>query len=143
LRERKIDILLLANYFLDMKSSVKARKKLSTASEEFLLNYDFPGNIRELDHIIERAIIFAEQDEIQPEDLNLPRTKIRNLPTNLANEDNGADENVVLSMDEIEKWHIAKALRINRWDRTQTANQLGISPKTLYTKIKKYEIKQD
>ena len=143
LRERKIDILLLANYFLDMKSSVKARKKLSTASEEFLLNYDFPGNIRELDHIIERAIIFAEQDEIQPEDLNLPSTKIRNLPTNLANEDNGADENVVLSMDEIEKWHIAKALRINRWDRTQTANQLGISPKTLYTKIKKYEIKQD
>ena len=143
LRERKIDILLLANYFLDMKSSIKARKKLSAASEEFLLNYDFPGNIRELDHIIERAIIFAEKDEILPEDLNLPSTKIRNLPTNLVNEDNGADENVVLSMDEIEKWHIAKALRINRWDRTQTANQLGISPKTLYTKIKKYEIKQD
>ncbi len=75
LRERKIDILLLANYFLDMKSSIKARKKLSAASEEFLLNYDFPGNIRELDHIIERAIIFAEKDEILPEDLKSSQYK--------------------------------------------------------------------
>ncbi len=143
LRERREDILLLANHFLDIKSSIKARKKLSSSAEEFLLNYDFPGNIRELEHIIERAIIFAEKEEIYPEDLNLPSTKIRNLTTNLVNEDNGVDENVVLSMDEIEKRHIAKALKINRWDRTQTASQLGISPKTLYTKIKKYEIKQD
>ncbi len=143
LRERKEDILLLANHFLDAKSSIKARKKLSSTSEEFLLNYEFPGNIRELDHIIERAIIFAEKEEIHPEDLNLPNTKIRSVAVNLINEDNGVDENVVLSMDEIEKRHIAKALKINRWDRTQTANQLGISPKTLYTKIKKYEIKQD
>jgi DNA-binding NtrC family response regulator len=45
-------------------------------------------------------------------------------------------------MEEIEKQHIAKVLRACRWDRTQTANQLGISPKTLYTKIKKYELKQ-
>ena len=47
-----------------------------------------------------------------------------------------------LSMEEIEKQHIARVLKRNSWDRTQTANQLGISPKTLYTKIKKYEIKQ-
>ncbi len=143
LRDRREDILLLANHFLDIKSSVKARKNLSSSSEEFLLNYDFPGNIRELDHIIERAIIFAEKDDIQPEDLNLPSIKIRNITSNLMNDDNGVDDNVVLSMDEIEKRHIAKALKINRWDRTQTASQLGISPKTLYTKIKKYEIKQD
>jgi len=143
LRERKEDILLLANHFLDIKSSVKARKKLSTNAEEFLINYEFPGNIRELEHIIERAIIFSEKDEIHPEDLNLPSTKIKNITASLVNEDNGVDENVVLSMDEIEKRHIAKALKINRWDRTQTASQLGISPKTLYTKIKKYEIKQD
>ena len=49
----------------------------------------------------------------------------------------------ILSMEDLEKWHIAKVLNANRWDRTQTANQLGISPKTLYTKIKKYELKQD
>ena len=49
----------------------------------------------------------------------------------------------ILSMEDLERWHIAKVLDANRWDRTQTANQLGISPKTLYTKIKKYELKQD
>ena len=49
----------------------------------------------------------------------------------------------ILSMEDLEKWHIAKVLDANRWDRTVTANQLGISPKTLYTKIKKYELKQD
>ena len=50
-----------------------------------------------------------------------------------------ADE--ILSMEDLERWHIKKVLDKNRWDRTQTANQLGISPKTLYTKIKKYELK--
>jgi len=46
-------------------------------------------------------------------------------------------------MDELEKLHITKALKCFHWDRKQTANQLGISQKTLYTKIKKYEIKQE
>jgi len=49
----------------------------------------------------------------------------------------------ILSMEDLERWHIGKVLDANRWDRTVTANQLGISPKTLYTKIKKYELKQD
>lgn len=67
----------------------------------------------------------------------IPKTAI-----DKAYDTNGQDE-VVLSMEELERKHIARALKLNRWDRTQTANQLGISPKTLYTKIKKYEIKQD
>jgi DNA-binding NtrC family response regulator len=46
-------------------------------------------------------------------------------------------------MDDLEKLHITRALKHFRWDRTQTAGQLGISQKTLYTKIKKYDIKQD
>ena len=53
--------------------------------------------------------------------------------------DTAMDE--ILSMEDLERWHIKKVLDKNRWDRTQTANQLGISPKTLYTKIKKYELK--
>ena len=52
---------------------------------------------------------------------------------------NDVDE--ILSMEDLEKWHIQKVLNKNLWDRTRTATQLGISPKTLYTKIKKYELK--
>lgn len=139
LRDRKEDILLLARHFLETKSPIRSPKALSPEAESVLQKYSFPGNVRELDHVIERAIIFAESEVIHPEDLNLPADITGNAAESV--EDEVIDK--VLSMDEVEKLHIKRALNLNKWDRTQTANQLGISPKTLYTKIKKYEIKQD
>jgi len=136
LRDRKEDIIILANYFLTSKSPVRSPKRLSMESAQILEEYDFTGNVREL----ERAIIFAEGDFIQPEDLNLP---IAAAYKNVGSRGSIDIPSEILSMEELEKWHIAKVLDANRWDRTQTANQLGISPKTLYTKIKKYELKQD
>lgn len=138
LRERQEDILLLANYFLGEKSPVRAPKRLSEQASDILLNYSFTGNVRELEHIIERAIIFAEEELILPDDLNLPHSYQVQSRTPSSTED--TDE--ILSMEELEKWHIQNVLDKNRWDRSQTATQLGISPKTLYTKIKKYELKQ-
>lgn len=141
LRDRKEDILLLANHFLETKSPIRAPKRLSPEAEQSLMNYDFPGNIRELEHIIERALIFAENDFIEPIDLNLPTEVPKNMVRKAMAE--YTEDNVVLSIDEIEKKYIAKALKINNWDRKETSRQLGISPKTLYTKIKKYAIRQD
>jgi DNA-binding NtrC family response regulator len=142
LRDRKEDILILANYFLETKSPIRSPKRLTPHAEDALLKYNYPGNIRELEHIIERALIFAEGDQIHFDDLNLPRTSsiIEILPSTTEDSENG---NMIISMEAIEKIHITKALRFFRWDRTQTALKLGISQKTLYTKIKKYEIKQD
>lgn len=142
LRERKEDILILANHFLETKSPIRSPKRLTPHSEDALLKYNYPGNIRELEHIIERAIIFAEGEAIHYDDLNLPRTSsiIEILPDTSEEKDNN---NNILCMDELEKMHITKALKHFRWDRTQTASKLGISQKTLYTKIKKYEIKQE
>ncbi|MEJ2104710.1 MAG: sigma-54 dependent transcriptional regulator, partial [Ignavibacteriaceae bacterium] len=74
LRDRKDDILLLANHFIKEKSPIRSPKHLSPEAEELLIGYSFNGNIRELDHIIERALIFAEGDIIHPEDLNLPQS---------------------------------------------------------------------
>jgi DNA-binding NtrC family response regulator len=139
LRERREDILLLSNHFLEIKSPIRSPKRLSHEAEQALLKYDFPGNIRELEHIIERALIFAENDNIEPEDLNLPLDNLKNTGKKLHIQ----QDEIVLSIEELEKQHIAHALRINRWDRAQTAYQLGISPKTLYSKIKKYEIRQE
>jgi DNA-binding NtrC family response regulator len=141
MRERKGDVLLLARHFLETKSPIRSPKKLSPEAEEALLKYGFPGNVRELDHIIERAMIFAEGDTIHVEDLNLPADVTENIEEVEDKLHQKIEE--VLSMDEVEKKHIAHALRLNKWDRTQTASQLGISPKTLYTKIKKYQIKQE
>ena len=141
LRDRKEDILVLANHFLEIKSAIRSPKKLSAEAENVLLKYDFPGNIRELEHVIERALIFAEGEFIESEDLNLP---INNYKGSSKKSDHDFDEDDhILSIEELEKKHIAKVLRVNSWDRAQTASQLGISPKTLYTKIKKYELKQE
>ncbi len=141
LRERKEDILVLANHFLEVKSSIKSPKKLSPSAEESLLHYDFPGNIRELEHIIERALIFAEDEHIAPDDLNLPVNahKIA-IQKNISLAIDDSDE--ILSIDDVERRHIAKTLNVLNWDRNKTAVKLGISPKTLYTKIRKYQIKK-
>lgn len=140
LRDRREDIIQLASHFLASKSPIRSPKRLSRETAQILEEYDFTGNVRELDHIIERAIIFAEGDTIQPEDLNLPIPVVLKGATNRGGNVDIPSE--VLSMEELERWHIEKVLNSNRWDRTQTATQLGISAKTLYTKIKKYELKQ-
>jgi two-component system response regulator AtoC len=140
LRDRRDDIIILANHFLGIKSPVRSPKKLSVDAARVLEEYDYAGNVRELEHIIERAIIFSEGDHIIPEDLNISTLASYRSVSSQGMVDIPSE---ILSMEELEKWHIAKVLNANRWDRTQTANQLGISPKTLYTKIKKYELKQD
>lgn len=137
LRERKEDILLLANHFLEVKSPIRSPKRLSPGAEVLLMEYDFPGNVRELDHIIERAIIFASDDVIKPEDLNLPsKTKSKTKSGGYS------DVTEILSMEEVEKNHIINALNFYDWDRAKTAYKLGISIKTLYLKIIKYSLTQ-
>jgi len=135
LRERNEDIILLAKYFLEKKSPIRSNKVLSKDAERSLIKYPFPGNVRELEHIIERALIFSDGDEIQVHDLNLPNVASDNLPINLA-------ENLeLLSLDEMEHMHIKQVLDSNDWNREVSARALGISQKTLYTKIKKYNLK--
>jgi len=135
LRDRGSDVILLANYFLQRKSSVHNIKVLSKEAESALMQYNFPGNVRELEHTIERSLIFADKDYIEPRDLNLP------AGANTRVAEGFMVDGKLLSMDEVEKIHIKKALEQNNWNRELTASLLGISQKTLYTKIKKYDLK--
>jgi len=134
LKNRGKDILLLAQYFLQKKASVRSTKRLSAETEKILMKYSFPGNVRELEHIIERSLIFSDGSEIQPKDLNLP------VLNNEEAVQYYGDNLDVSSLDELESIHIKKILDSNDWNRETTANVLGISQKTLYTKIRKYNL---
>ncbi|RJP57813.1 MAG: sigma-54-dependent Fis family transcriptional regulator [Ignavibacteriales bacterium] len=135
LREREDDVIVLANYFLKSKSSLRSPKRLSPEAEHELKYYKYPGNVRELEHIIERAIIFSDGDLIEVKDLNLPKSDYSEV--------NSFSENLeqILSLEELEKIHIHKVLNKLNWNRENSARALGVSQKTLYTKIKKYDLK--
>lgn len=128
LKERREDILPLAEFFLGLKSKIGAEKKLSEAAKQALLSYNWPGNIRELKHVIERASILSRSDEIDVQDLHLTNSQSNDEPKSL-------------SIDEIEKLHIEKVLTMFKGNRKLTSEALGISQKTLYLKIKEYGIK--
>jgi len=104
---------------------------------EVLMDYDWPGNIRELENVIERAAILCRNSIIEPQDLSLPNTPM-SLPAG-----SHADNKIgtALPLKEIERMHIEGVLRSFRGNKAEAAKILGISLKTLYTKIQQYQIK--
>jgi DNA-binding NtrC family response regulator len=135
LKEHKEDIPLLVDYFLRNKVKTKTNKRISDAGLHLLMMYDWPGNVRELEHVIEGAVILSRNDIIQPEDLSLGTTSARNVILQEAVPPQGDH---ILSLDQIEKMHIVHALEQHNFNRSKTSQALGITPKTLYLKIKKY-----
>ena len=130
LRERAEDIPLLVEYFLKIKAKSKNVKQLSPGAQRLLTTYPWPGNIRELEHVIEGAILLSSGDLIEDSDLQLYVQRPAAPPTYPLPE-SGA-------LEDLERRHIERVLGENRYNRARTAEQLGISKKTLYLKIKRY-----
>jgi DNA-binding NtrC family response regulator len=127
LKSRLEDIPLLVNFFLQKKSRLTALKRISEAALKSLMLYEWPGNIRELEHVIERAIILSSGQVIETTDLHLTNNTETPQPAGL-------------SLDDLERQHIEKVLKMFNGNRKQTSEALGISQKTLYSKIKEYGI---
>jgi hypothetical protein len=139
LRERKDDIPLLAAWIIKKINSNMGRhySGLTPEAMEKLKNYDFYGNIREMENILERAAIFSDGDLITEDNIELRGDVLR--PARLE-EKEGVSGTEGLSLKEIEKQTIEKALR--RWEgnRTRAAKELGITRRTLITKIEEYDL---
>ena len=138
LRERKDDIPLLAAWIIKKLNINMGRhfSGLTPDAMEKLKNYNFYGNIRELENILERAAIFSDGDLISEDNIEL-RGDV------LGHERKPSQESVStegMSLKEIEKQSIERALR--RWEgnRTKAANELGITRRTLITKIEEYDL---
>ncbi|PKK82378.1 MAG: Fis family transcriptional regulator [candidate division Zixibacteria bacterium HGW-Zixibacteria-1] len=132
LRERREDIPILVDHFISRfnKSRNKLISDISPEVLSILMQYDFPGNIRELENIIEHAFVICRSGIIE----------VNDLPENLRPEqESPAIES--RSMVDLEARFIVEALRKNDWNRQKTASQLGMHKTTLWRKIKKLGIK--
>jgi DNA-binding NtrC family response regulator len=139
LRDRKDDIPLLTEYFLARKAKTKTPKTLSAGALERLLGYDWPGNVRELEHIIEGAILLSSGEVIEESDLSMHLHRAER-PAETAGFQGGTAPipDGTISLEDLEKIHIERVLKMFNYSRTRTADALGISKKTLYLKIKRY-----
>ena len=133
LRERRADLMKIATGYLAF-CNAQCRKRISGFSPQVaqaLLHYDWPGNLRELRNVVERAVILAEGDQIQLQD----------LPEELNELINGHNSHVQLggdfSLQELENEHIRRVIsRVKK--RNKAAEILGIDPITLYRKRKRF-----
>ncbi|HTY11918.1 MAG TPA: sigma-54 dependent transcriptional regulator [Bacteroidota bacterium] len=132
LRERREDIPLIAENIVAHKLKTRVPKKLHPETIQALIEYQWPGNVRELENILERAAILSTDEYIRPKDLALPR--------NTGTEAGQGKVGTAIPLRELEHDHIAGVLRHTSWDKNLAAKILGISLKTLYTKIQQYNI---
>jgi DNA-binding NtrC family response regulator len=137
LREREGDVELLASFFLRKYAAEMAKKvtRVDPAALRMLSAYHWPGNIRELENTIERAIIMAETDAITPGDLSLPvKAELK------------ADQAIVripaggIQWEQVEKDLILQALALGGWVQKEAARLLGLSTRVLNYKIKQFGI---
>ncbi|ACO03980.1 MAG TPA: sigma-54-dependent Fis family transcriptional regulator [Persephonella sp.] len=131
LRERKEDIPLLVRHFLNKFNRLNNKSILDISEEamEILLNYEWKGNVRELENAIERAVVMCQHDVIKPE----------HLPPRILGKKEIKSERIPVSetnLYEIEKKVILKVLEEVNWNQTRAAEKLGISRKQLRTKMK-------
>ena len=135
LKERREDIPLLVQHFIDKYSNEMNTRILgvTNAAMRAMLNHEWRGNVRELENVIERAVIFAGGREIGVED----------LPFDSAEEPEEAGEDLKQALRQFERQHIIYSLRRHKYDKGETAAHLGIGLSSLYRKLEDLEIPKD
>jgi DNA-binding NtrC family response regulator len=133
LRERIEDIPLLVNHFLNFYAEKYNKQiiKLSDAAMTKLSKHSWPGNIRELQHAIERAIILSSASILQAEDFNLSNNNLQQKEESQMNIDQ-------FNLEEVEKLLIRKVLKKYNGNITQAAAELGLTRSSLYRRLEKY-----
>lgn len=150
LRERKEDVPLLASHILSTlaKEWQIDEIQLTQQAMQALSEYSFPGNVRELENILERATTLCDDDIISPENLQLPQEAQATPTEALTLDDNDLlDVSIGDSLEEyltdIEKQAILKALDETRWNRTAAAKKLGMTFRSLRYRLKKLGLDRD
>jgi len=141
LRERKEDIPLLINHFIEKYKKIigKEIKGITEKAMKKCLNYDWYGNVRELENVVQRAIILAKKDYIDFDDIIIEKdyTREETFILNFDFEKLDYKKAVKLSLENIDKIYIKKALEKTNYNKKEAAKLLGISLRALHYKINK------
>jgi len=144
LRQRKEDIPPLANHFLNRYAAENKKfiRGIDSEAREALLQYDWPGNIRELQNIMERAVVLSRLDTIVLDDLpkKLQNTLLDAQGEKKPIEDRDFLKLADLPLAELERIAVLKALKAENWNQTQAAKRLEITRRQLRTKMEKYHL---
>lgn len=140
LRERRDDILLLVDFFVAKHAQTQNRKIKGMTGEarKLFMEYGWPGNVRQLESAIERAILLAETDRIEVEDLPFEIRQASQPSTNFAFK--LPPEGI--SFEEVERSLIIQAMEQSNWNITRSAKLLGLSFRTLQYRLEKFGIKR-
>lgn len=142
LRERKEDILPLAEFFLQKLSLENHKEKIifSKGAKDRLLDYSWPGNVRELTNIIERAVVLNTNGTIVEDDIYIHSAPLLSPPEETILETSSSSSSMTLQ--DIEKKFIIETLETMKHNRTKTAEKLGISVRTLRNKLQEYKVEK-
>ena len=142
LRHRPEDIQILADFFLQKYNAETGRKikGYSPHVRHQLQRYRWPGNVRELKNVVERAVVLAQGETIEVEDLTL--TKLSTASESQFDLGTLVDEYRPMSLEEVECRHIEQTLASTAWNKSKAAAILGVERSTLDRKIKKYGLKK-
>ena len=136
LRQRRDDIPLLVDHFLKRQTVSSTLKTVSKEALDLLIKYDWPGNVRGLENVMERALVLDESGVVEPADLP---DKIR-----FGIQQRGAlvIDSPTLTLEELEKEYILKVLQHTRWQKKRASEILGINASTLYRKLIAYGLEK-
>lgn len=134
LRDRGEDILLLSKHFLDFYSQkyIKPNVELSSSAQKKLMKYAFPGNVRELQYVIERAVIMADKEVLQGEDIVFSPIE----------QPSGASvkQSATLNLEEMERAAIEAVISKHNGNISRAAKELGLTRGALYRRLEKYDL---
>lgn len=141
LRKRQDDIIELAEHFLQKFNAETGRKirAFTPLALQKMREYRWPGNVREIKNVIERAVVLSRSDFIEPDDLALTSLTTASEAIELPA---FREKFVPMSLTEMEKRHIAATLKATNWNKSQTAQILEIERSTLDRKLKRYGIRR-
>jgi PAS domain S-box-containing protein len=127
LRDRRRDIPLLVQAFLDRHSQQRGKQLAGISSKAILMDHDYPGNVRELENIVEHAFVLCPGPEIE----------VQHLPQHLVAKATSVQTAPAQEFSQLEARFLRDALERNRWNRQATANELGIHKTTLLRRVRR------